>query len=66
MAVSLESETLPLDGLDAHDQRVSAVEILGIKSKSLELLDQEGGVVVFRVRANQPVGAARLRVTATT
>ena len=62
--VSLDAETLAVAGLETPAGADPPVEILGASTRTLALDHGAGDTAVFRARARQPTGAARLRVTA--
>jgi len=62
VAVSIRASAAPVPGFQGSDGGGDPVEILGNVRTGLTLADGEGDVAVFRLRARQPVGAARLEV----
>ncbi len=62
--VSLDAETLAVAGLEVPAGAASPVEIVGAASRTLALDHGAGDTAVFRARARQPTGAAKLRVAA--
>jgi uncharacterized protein YfaS (alpha-2-macroglobulin family) len=62
--VTVAAEELPVPGLRRAPGSRPPVEILGADSRRLQLADGASGTALFRLRAVQPVGAARLEVTA--
>jgi alpha-2-macroglobulin len=64
IAVSLDSQTLPMPGLAPPRTPVAPLAFLGKSSGSIKLDHGRGDTLVFRAKANMPVGAAKLVVTA--
>lgn len=66
VTVSLAAESLPVPGVAELDSARGddVVEIQGPHRRSLELKNEANGTVVFRVRALQTIGAAKLMVRA--
>ena len=63
VTLRLEAEDLPMAGVEQVLSPVPAIEFLGKPEGKLALADGASGTVVFQVKANRTVGAARLKVT---
>jgi len=60
--VNVSAATVPVPGFDDFATAAVPVEITGDARSTLHLADGGSDTAVFRLRARQPVGAARLRV----
>ena len=65
ISVHVGLDALAIEGAqEAEAMRGSPVRLMGPSTKKLSLADGKGGTVVFHLRAEQSVGAARVRVEA--
>lgn len=60
--VSLAAEPLPVPGLAEQEGAKDVIEVKGGARRTIPLAKDAAGTVVFRVKALQAVGAAKLRV----
>ncbi len=61
LRVLLAAESVEIPGFEPRGQE-APVEILGPRQEMLRLAEGDSSTVVFRARARQPIGAAKLRV----
>lgn len=64
ISVNLASDVIPIAGLAQPKQTPAPLTFPGKDSGTLKLADGRAETVVFRAKANMPVGAAKLRVVA--
>lgn len=65
VTVALSTENIPLKGLSGSASEDSPLELLGKREGQVHLEDGKSATLVFQARATKSVGAARLKVTAT-